>query len=67
MYYQANKDDHELASNLFDKLPGWLDEGTIKPSVPKVLKGLESVPEGFQEYRDGKISGYKIVYDLSGQ
>jgi NADPH-dependent curcumin reductase CurA len=49
---------------LFEKLPGWLDAGTIKPSVPKVLKGLESVPEGFQEYRDGKISGYKIVYDL---
>jgi hypothetical protein len=34
--------------------------------VPKVLEGLESVPEGFQEYRDGKISGYKIVYNIEG-
>ncbi|KAH7082006.1 hypothetical protein BKA63DRAFT_224198 [Paraphoma chrysanthemicola] len=63
-FWPANKDDHELASELFEKLPGWLDDGTIKPSVPRVLKGLETVPEGFQEYRDGNISGYKIVFDF---
>jgi NADPH-dependent curcumin reductase CurA len=63
---QASKADHELASELFRNLPAWLDAGTIKPSVPKVLEGLESVPEGFQEYRDGKISGYKIVYNIEG-
>ena len=62
--WQANKADHELASELFEKLPGWLTDGTITPSTPKVLKGLESVPQGFQENRDGKISGYKLVYDL---
>jgi hypothetical protein len=61
---QASKDDHELASELFQNLPTWLESGTIKPSVPKLLDGLESVPVGFQEYRDGKISGYKIVYKL---
>lgn len=61
---QANKDDHELASELFSKLPEWLSAGTIKPNTPKVLKGLAAVPEGFQEYREGKISGYKIVYEL---
>lgn len=61
---QANKSDHELAFELFRKLPNWLESGTIKPSVARVLKGLEAIPEGFQEYRDGQISGYKIVYEF---
>ena len=61
---QANKDDHELAAELFEKLPGWLDQGVVKPNAPKVKQGLGAVEEGFQEYRDGKISAYKIVYEI---
>ncbi|KAH6618425.1 hypothetical protein C7974DRAFT_30314 [Boeremia exigua] len=63
-FWPASKDDHELASELFQNLPNWLETGTIKPSVPELLDGLESVPVGFQKHRDGKISGYKIVYKL---
>ena len=62
--FKPNKDDHELVADLFEKLPAWLDEGKIKPNTPSVKKGLDAVPEGFQEYRDGKISAYKIVYEL---
>ncbi|KAL5341414.1 putative zinc-binding dehydrogenase family oxidoreductase [Aspergillus crustosus] len=62
--WPASKEDHELASELFKKLPGWLENGTIKASHPKVLRGLEAVSEGFQEHRDGKISAYKIVYEI---
>lgn len=61
---QASKEDHALASELFEKLPAWLNSGQIKPNKTKVLKGLDAVPQGFQEYRDGKISAYKIVYEL---
>lgn len=61
---QANKDDHELAAELFEKLPGWLDQGVVKPNAQKVKQGLGAVKEGFQEYRDGKISAYKIVYEI---
>lgn len=61
---QASKEDHELSTELFEKLVPWLEKGTVKPSHPKVLPGLDSVPEGFQEHRDGKISAYKIVYAL---
>jgi NADPH-dependent curcumin reductase CurA len=49
---------------LFEKLSSWIEEGRIKPNTPKVKKGLETVPEGFQEYRDGKVSAYKIVYEV---
>lgn len=62
--WPANKDDHELATELFEKLPEWLQNGTVKPNKPSVKKGLESVSEGFQEHRDGKISAYKIVYEI---
>jgi NADPH-dependent curcumin reductase CurA len=53
-----------LAAELFKNLPTWINEGKIKPNTPKIKKGLDAVPEGFQEYRDGKISAYKIVYEL---
>ena len=56
--------DHELCSELFEKVPEWLEKGIVKPSSPKVLSGLDKVGDGFQEYRDGKISAYKIVYKV---
>ncbi|KAM0332991.1 hypothetical protein ACHAQA_001648 [Verticillium albo-atrum] len=63
--WPANEGDHALATELFEKLPGLLKEGTLKTSTPKVLEGgLDAVGEGFQEHRDGKISNYKIVYSL---
>ncbi|OKL57860.1 hypothetical protein UA08_06730 [Talaromyces atroroseus] len=62
--WPASKEDHELGKELFEKLPAWLETGTIKASEPKVLVGLDAVQEGFQEHRDGKISAYKIVYKL---
>ncbi|KAJ5274130.1 hypothetical protein N7505_002675 [Penicillium chrysogenum] len=65
--WPANKEDHELSSKLFEKIPTWLEKGTLKPSHPKTYLGLESVPKGFQEYRDGKVSAYKIVYALRGE
>jgi hypothetical protein len=49
---------------LFEKLPDWLTDDTIKPSTAKGLKGLEDVPKGFDEHRAGKIPGYKTVHDL---
>ncbi|CAI7636656.1 unnamed protein product [Penicillium pancosmium] len=63
-HWPASKEDHELANDLFDNLPTWLEQGKIKPNRSKVLHGLGSVTQGFQEYRDGMISAYKIVYEL---
>ncbi|EYB27299.1 hypothetical protein FG05_07249 [Fusarium graminearum] len=62
--FPASEDDHKLGVEFNEKLPGWIDEGRIKPNKPKVLGGLDSIPQGFQEHRDGKISGFKIVYEL---
>ncbi|KAL1848401.1 Zinc-binding oxidoreductase alcohol dehydrogenase [Paecilomyces lecythidis] len=62
--WPASQEDHELGIELFHKLPAWLEDKTLKPNELRILKGLDAVPEGFQEYRDGKISAYKIVYEL---
>ncbi|KAJ5087175.1 zinc-binding dehydrogenase family oxidoreductase [Penicillium angulare] len=63
--WPASKDDHNLSTDLFKKLlPAWLDIGMLKPNEPKVLKGLDKVTQGFQEHREGKISAYKIVYEV---
>ncbi|KAG8157349.1 hypothetical protein KVR01_012733 [Diaporthe batatas] len=63
-FWPANQSDHDLTSELFERLPEWLESGKIRPSTAKVLKGLDAVVEGFQEHRDGKISAYKIVYEI---
>lgn len=61
---QASQEDHELASELFENLPSWLVQGRVKPNKAKVFHGLDSVAQGFQEYRDGGVSAYKIVYEV---
>ena len=53
-----------MSAEFFEQLPQLLTDGKIKPSNTKILQGLESVTKGFQEHRDGKISNYKIVYEL---
>ncbi|KAM0343273.1 hypothetical protein ACHAPU_008723 [Fusarium lateritium] len=63
--FLASEEDHKLGIEFNEKLPGWIEEGKIKPNKPKVLPGgLDGVVKGFQEHRDGKISGYKLVYEL---
>lgn len=59
-----HQEDHELSAKFFEELPKLLSSGVIKPNTPKVLEGLDSVPTGFREYRDGVISNYKIVYTV---
>ncbi|KAH6963734.1 chaperonin 10-like protein [Fusarium avenaceum] len=63
--FPASEEDHKLGVEFNERLPGWIDEGKIKPNKPKVIPGgLDAVKKGFQEHRDGKISGYKLVYEL---
>ncbi|GJC96409.1 zinc-binding oxidoreductase [Colletotrichum higginsianum] len=63
--WPANESDHKLGAEFFEKLPGWVEDGTIKPNTPQVIPGgLDRVEKGFQTYRDGSISGTKLVYKL---
>ncbi|THY69646.1 NAD(P)-binding protein [Aureobasidium pullulans] len=61
---QASVEDHELSAELFEKLPSWLEDGTIKPNNVKLFDSLDSIHEGFDMHRNGKISSFKIVYKV---
>lgn len=61
---KASPEDHELATQLYDSLPQWIEEGKIKPNDVLLLKGLKAVKDGFQLYRDGKYSAQKVVYEF---
>ena len=63
-WMQASEEDHSLASELFDRLPGLLTEGKLKPNSVLTLHGLEKISEGFDMYRKGAYSAQKIVYEL---
>ncbi|KAI8246266.1 hypothetical protein K4K56_011178 [Colletotrichum sp. SAR 10_98] len=64
-HWPAHEADHKLGIEFFEKLPGWVEEGKIKPNKAKVIPGgLDGVSKGFQEYRDGNISATKLVYKL---
>lgn len=60
-HWPASEDDHELSSELFGKLSELLGSGKVKANEVYLLHGLDSVPEGFEMYRTGKISAKKIV------
>ncbi|KAL0941988.1 Zinc-type alcohol dehydrogenase-like protein C2E1P3.01-like protein 4 [Colletotrichum truncatum] len=64
-HWPAHEDDHRLGAEFFEKLPAWVEEGKIKPNKPTIIPGgLDGVSKGFQIYRDGTISGTKLVYRL---
>jgi hypothetical protein len=58
---QASKEDHELSSELFDKLPQWLEQGKVQPNKPKVLHGLDSVPQGFKTSRNTEMASSRPI------
>ncbi|KXH54060.1 hypothetical protein CSAL01_01966 [Colletotrichum salicis] len=63
--WPASEEDHKLGTEFYEKLPGWAEAGKFKPNKPKVIfGGLDGVEKGFQVYRDGAISGEKVVYKL---
>ncbi|WYZ35466.1 hypothetical protein EsH8_X_000113 [Colletotrichum jinshuiense] len=63
--WPVNEDDHKLGTEFYEKLPDWIEAGKFKPNSPKLIPGgLDGVKRGFQAYRDGAISGEKLVYGL---
>ena len=64
----ATPDDEErktLSNFVYNKLPGLVKEGKIKPNViTKWEGGIEKVPEAIEYLAAGKVSGEKIVLSL---
>jgi NADPH-dependent curcumin reductase CurA len=41
-----------------------INSGKIKTHPTEVRNGLENVPQGLQDLKDGKVSGVKLVYKV---
>ena len=61
----TTSDDDErqtLSAFIYNKLPGLVKEGKIKPNVITEWEGgLEKVPDAIEYLATGKVSGEKIV------
>lgn len=60
-----NKKEREILAEWHAQLPQLVADGKIKPhSVDLRRGGLESIHEGLEELKAGKVSGKKIVYEI---
>ena len=61
-------DDEErksLSGFIYNKLPGLVKEGKVKPNVITEWEGgLEKVPDAIEHLATEKVSGEKIVFSL---
>ncbi|KAG5360558.1 Protein TOXD [Yarrowia sp. B02] len=61
--YNVSSPDAETCKEYAPKIGEWLQEGKLVPNVTLILGGLDQVAEGFDLYRDGILTGQKLVYE----
>jgi NADPH:quinone reductase-like Zn-dependent oxidoreductase len=62
--FPANQKDYEFGSRFWRVAEELINSGKIKTHPTEVRKGLENVPQGLQDLKDGKVSGVKLVYTV---
>ncbi|KAF1832827.1 zinc-binding oxidoreductase ToxD [Decorospora gaudefroyi] len=60
----ASQEDYEFGVSFWKQAEVWLNSGKVKPHPAEVRNGLEGVPQGLQDLKDGKVSGVKLVYRI---
>jgi hypothetical protein len=68
-YTEAVPENYRLSSQFWEVAEKLFAEGKLVPHPQKVNldgEGLEGVLKGLQIMRDGKVSGFKLVYRIDG-
>lgn len=65
MKYSAKPDQHKFGIEVAQRTPELITKFGIKANPVKIRGGLEDVTAGFEDMRQGKVSGYKLVYEIS--
>jgi hypothetical protein len=68
-HVEAMPENYNLCSQFWEIAGKLFAEGKLVPHPPKVNlegEGLEGVLKGLQFMRDGKVSGFKLVYRIGG-
>lgn len=61
----ANQKDFEFGVKFWRLSENLINSGKIKPHPTEVRKGgLEAIPQGMSDLKEGKVSGVKLVYTL---
>ncbi|KAJ8117951.1 hypothetical protein OPT61_g969 [Boeremia exigua] len=58
----AKPEDYEFGVRFWRVAEGLVNSGKIKAHPTLVRDGLEGVPQGLNDLKDGKVSGKKLVY-----
>ncbi|KAF3042728.1 hypothetical protein E8E12_009390 [Didymella heteroderae] len=60
--YPAKPEDYEFGVKFWKAAEGLFNSGKVKAHPTLVRDGLEGVPQGLIDLKDGKVSGKKLVY-----
>lgn len=58
----AKPEDYEFGVKFWKAATDLLNDGTVKTHPTLVRDGLEGVPQGLNDLKEGKVSGQKLVY-----
>jgi NADPH-dependent curcumin reductase CurA len=63
--FPASQEDFEFGVKFWRISEDLINSGKIKPHKTEVRPGgLEAIPQGLQDLKDGKVSGVKLVYKV---
>jgi NADPH:quinone reductase-like Zn-dependent oxidoreductase len=62
--FPASQTDYEFGAKFWKVAQDWINSGKIRTHPVEVRKGLDGVPQGLQDLKDGKVSGVKLVYKV---
>jgi NADPH:quinone reductase-like Zn-dependent oxidoreductase len=62
--FPASQTDYEFAVKFWKVSEELINSGKIRTHPAEVRTGLENVPQGLQDLKDGKVSGVKLVYKI---
>ncbi|KAH7074142.1 oxidoreductase-like protein [Paraphoma chrysanthemicola] len=60
----AKQEDYDFGAKFWKLSEELINSGKIKTHPTEVRKGLEGVPQGLQDLKDGKVSGVKLVFTV---
>lgn len=66
MFCKVNIPNHQLSAEFFQKIPGWLRNGSVVPQPVKVLGQLSptTVKEAMHLNRTGNVSAEKLCFEV---
>jgi NADPH:quinone reductase-like Zn-dependent oxidoreductase len=62
--YPADSEEHEAAKNFWAEAQKLFEQGKLKTHPTDVRNGIDGIPQGLDDLKEGKVSGKKLVYTI---